>query len=106
MSEQEIATALRRVAEDSGGAAELPDPSLIWWKAQVLAQRDARSRATSPLVIAEWASIVASGAAGVALMIANWTAVHDTLLRSAAFAPWVFSGVVLTALTLRLVFGE
>ena len=106
MNEREIAACMRELAENSGGEADLPDPALIWWKAQLLAQRDARSRAASPLFIAEWASIVASGAAGVALVIANWAAVHDALLRSAAFAPWVFSGVILTALTLRLVFGE
>lgn len=106
MSEQEIAAYIRGLEQNSGGNTDLPDAALIWWKAQLLARRDARSRATSPLVIAEWASIVATGAAGVALMVANWTAVHDTLLRSAAFAPWLFSGVVLMGLTLRLVFGE
>jgi hypothetical protein len=84
----------------------LPDPARIWWEAELLARQDMRARAARQLRIVEWASLVASAAAGGALLIGNWPVMHDVLLRSANFAPWACSGVVLMALALRLVFGE
>jgi len=100
-----MAAAVRRLAEaDETGS--LPDPVRIWWEAQLLARRDRRRRLARQLIMVQWAATVAAGAAGAGILWMNWLGVHDVLRQSIAFAPWVCSGMVLTALALRLVFGE
>ena len=105
MSEQEMAESLRKLAELSRDDTNLPDPALIWWKAQLDAQHVAEARATRPLVVVEWASLAASVAA-VVLIVCNWQGIPDLLQTSAAVAPWVSGGVIFMGLALRFVFGE
>ena len=58
------------LAEPAGAGAPqpLPDPDLIWWKARLLARRDAVERATRPIAIVQkGAAVTAAAVAAVAL---------------------------------------
>src|SRR5687767_7110381 len=53
----------------SGDATPLPDPTVIWWKAQRLRREDAERRWASPLDIGECV-LIGLGAVGTLLLLA------------------------------------
>lgn len=60
-------------------ANALPSPGQIWWKAQILAKRDATERATRPIVFFEKLAF-AFGTLGVlAVAFWNWSAIQNWL---------------------------
>ena len=64
--------------------APLPHPGLIWWKAEIMARRDAARRATRPIAIAEWIAIACGLAVALAAIIAEWPKLHGWTLRFGA----------------------
>ncbi len=48
-----VAEFLRLESNLAGAEARLPDPGLVWWKAQLLARREAAERAVRPIAVAE-----------------------------------------------------
>lgn len=57
-----------RVVDD----APLPDPSIVWIRAQLLARRDAARRAARAINILQYAAVAAAGLLGVFLMTILW----------------------------------
>ncbi|HUR34448.1 MAG TPA: hypothetical protein VM032_11685 [Vicinamibacterales bacterium] len=51
--EQLVASALRALADASPADRALPDPSFLWWKAQLLRRLEAERQATAPLDVGE-----------------------------------------------------
>lgn len=61
--------------------APLPHPGLIWWRAEIMARRDAAGRATRPIAIAEWIGIACGLALAFAAVIFEWPKVHASALK-------------------------
>ncbi len=92
-----------RLAKKSPASDELPDPTLIWWKAQLLERRTARARIARPIAAAQWISLAVALPAAALLCLSNWPAI-SALLAPAGIALWAAAGCALfgIGLTLRL----
>jgi len=108
VNEPETAAWMSRLEQLSRGDGGLPDPALIWWKAQLLKRQAARARVTRPMAVAQWTSLVVAVVTVAALAAKNWTGIKDILLEPAGIALWFAVGaiVILMGLALRFVFGE
>ena len=64
---------------EGGSSAQepLPDPDLIWWKAQILARHEAVKRATRPIALIQRASLVAGAAAAIAVLGWAWPLISN-----------------------------
>ena len=106
MNEREAEAWMSRLAEPSRGESELPDPALIWWKAQLLEKQAAQARVSRPTEIAQWASLVVAVIATSVLAALNWSGMKG-MLEPAGALLWVIPGaVILMALGLRFVLAE
>lgn len=107
MNESEAAVWMGRLVELSRSEGALPDPVLIWWKAQFLERQDAQVRVARPIAVAQWLSLVVAVVTTIVLCAVNWPGIRG-MLEPAGFALWlaVAGGVILTGLALRFVFGE
>lgn len=90
---------LRRVSAWMLGLASLPleaattlDPSLLWWKAQLLRRWDDQRRATAPLEVGERAQAGIGLVGGVILLAWLWR----TVPAGSSFSP-LLNGVMLLA---------
>lgn len=106
MNEHEAAVWMSRLVEHTSGEGALPDPALIWWKAQLLEKRAANARVTRPVAIAQWVSLVVTVVTTIGLCAANWAGIKGVL---EPFGPalWVAFGgaVILMLVALPLVSG-
>ena len=93
--------------EEPSGESGLPDPALIWWKAQLIEKQAAQARVIRPMEIAQWASLVVAVAATVVLGALNWSAVKG-MLEPFGVTLWIPAAAVLIlmGLGLRMVFAE
>ena len=66
---ERVAGFMREVASIPEGPASLPDPSYVWWKAQLLRQWEANQRATAPLETAHRIEILAAVVGGIVLLL-------------------------------------
>lgn len=82
-----VAEFLRQQSDFAGAEARLPDPGLVWWKAHLLARREAAERAVRPIAVAE--KLAGAGTAAVALtgIVLNWRYVAGVLRWVAGFLP-------------------
>ena len=76
-----VAEYLAQQGELARAEAALPNPGLIWWRAQVLARREAAERATQPIAIAQRVACASGVAALLVAVILEWSKLHNWLLR-------------------------
>ena len=73
--------------EEAAAQAHLPDAGLVWWKAQLLARREAAQRAVRPIALIEkitGGGLLALVLTGIAL---NWKFVSSILFGSLFHLP-------------------
>ncbi|MGC4085162.1 MAG: hypothetical protein QM736_24350 [Vicinamibacterales bacterium] len=70
--ERLVSDALRELALDDVRQDRPPDPSFIWWKAQLLRRLDAEREATAPLDVGDRMHIGAAVLGVVALAAGAW----------------------------------
>ena len=58
----------------------IPDSGLMWWKAQLLARREAGEDATQPISFVERFSYVLGGVCAIAVCILQWHAIRGWLI--------------------------
>ena len=107
MMEGETAVWMRRLAELSRNEDALPDPAVIWWRARLLDRREAQARATRPIAIAQWVSLVVA-VVGVIVLCAVYSAGIEGMIAPVGLAVWVGLGAcfVLTVAALRHLFAH
>jgi hypothetical protein len=81
VNETEAAAWMRRLALASAEESDLPDPALIWWRAQLLERRAARARVTFPISIAQWASVVVPAVTFFTLTVSHWQEISSLIAR-------------------------
>lgn len=59
-------------AGEQAAVAALPHPGLIWWRAQIMARRDAAERAAQPIALAQRAALAAGIAVLAAAVAIDW----------------------------------
>ena len=69
---QIVARALDELAHTPAHGSPLPDPSFIWWKAQLLRRRDAEREATAPIEVGDRVHIGAAILGAIALAAGAW----------------------------------
>jgi hypothetical protein len=107
MSEPDISVWMRHLAALSGAKSDLPDPAIIWWKAQLQERANARARAARPIAFAQWISLVVGLAAAVVLCAVNWKGMQGLLEPAgAALGIAAIGCLLLGACAMRFVFGE
>ena len=77
-----VAEYLAPQGELARAEAALPNPGVIWWRAHVLARREAAERATQPIAIAQRVACASGIAALLVAVVLQWSKLHDWLLRS------------------------
>jgi hypothetical protein len=70
--EQLVSAALRELAAEPAANRPMPDPSFIWWKAQLLRRFEAEREATAPLEIGDRMHIGAAVLGAIALLAGAW----------------------------------
>lgn len=68
-----VEAAMKELANNPVEGRPLPDPSFIWWKAQLLRRFDAERRATEPIEIGERVHIGAAVLGAAALAAGAWS---------------------------------
>src|SRR3989442_1445977 len=76
-----VAEYLAPQGELARAEAALPNPGLIWWRAHVLARREAAERATQPIAIAQRVACASGIAALLVAVVLQWSKLHDWLVR-------------------------
>jgi predicted anti-sigma-YlaC factor YlaD len=72
---------MRRMADASGETRALPDPGVIWWKAQLLRRWESERRAVAPLEHMHVVELVA-GLASLGVFVAwQWSGLVNVLAR-------------------------
>jgi hypothetical protein len=90
-----VSEAMRELADTSRLQGPLPDPSFIWWKAQLLRRMDAERAAAAPLDVGDHIHPAAAVLGAVALAAGMWEGV-----RSASSSPMGLFAVAVAALVL------
>jgi len=93
--EQLVTRAMRELAQEPTAHRPLPDPSFIWWKAQLLRRFEAEREATAPLEVGDRFHIGASVLGAIALAGGVWDR-----LPHLSFTPTEVVGVALGAIVL------
>lgn len=66
--------------------SSVPPPGMIWWRAEIMARRDAAGRATRPIAIAQWVATACGLALALAAVIVEWPKLYALALRSGTFS--------------------
>ncbi|MCX6550127.1 MAG: hypothetical protein NTY02_03800 [Acidobacteria bacterium] len=76
-----VATAawMQRMADGSGDGHALPDPAVIWWKAQLLRRWEAERRAVAPIERMHWVELVAGLASFGVFLVWQWSGLVNVL---------------------------
>ncbi|HLW78691.1 MAG TPA: hypothetical protein VKU44_03740 [Terriglobia bacterium] len=75
------------LAQESASAVTqpaLPHPGLVWWRAQIMARRDAAERAAQPIALAQRAALAVSLAVALVAALLGWPRLHGALARGLA----------------------
>ncbi len=94
---QEVAAWMEQFAHTPLDVPPLADPSLLWWKAQLLRRWDAERRATQPIEVGEQVQ-VGIGAGG-ALLILGWL---WRILPTTSHVPSLAAVIVVSSILLAL----
>ena len=92
--ERLVSAAMDRLAQDTP-SSRLPDPSVIWWKAQLLRRREAERQATAPIDVGERFHVGAAVLGVVALVAGIWDHVPALAMSSTAAFALAFGAVIL-----------
>jgi hypothetical protein len=82
--EQIVAEAMRELAGRSSVKRALPDPSFIWWKAQLLRRFEAEREAVAPIEISDRVHIGAALLGAGALAVGAWDHMPAIIFSPAA----------------------
>lgn len=101
--ERLVALALEEMARTPLPAAPLPNPSFIWWKAQLLRRREAEREAMMPIEIGERFHLGAAVLGAVALAAGAWEYLPPLpVTPTSAFALGIGAVVVLSIVALAV----
>jgi hypothetical protein len=98
-----VARWMQQLASVPAVATPLPDPTYLWWKAELLRRWDAEQRAAAPVEVGEQVQVGLGLAAAAVLLVWLWRNLPDlsTSPISLATAPlaivMTLSGIVLAA---------
>ncbi len=86
----EVVCFMRRMAETTTASHPLPNPDVIWWKAQLLRRWEANRRAAAPIERMHKAELFAGLASLVFFVVWQWSGLTRTLsiLNPARLAAW------------------
>jgi hypothetical protein len=90
-----VARAMRELAQETAVDRPLPDPSFIWWKAQLLRRFEAEREVTAPLEIGDRFHIGAAVLGAVALAGGVWDQLPRLSFTSAEVLGVTLGAVVL-----------
>jgi hypothetical protein len=79
-----VDAALRELAHTPASEAPLPDPSFLWWKAQLLRRFDAEREAAEPIEVGERVHVGAALLGASALGIGAWSQISPVMAAPAA----------------------
>ncbi len=97
-NERLIASAMQAIADTGRSRPPLPDPSFIWWKAQLLRRHEAERDAIAPIEVGDRVHIGGAILGAFALALGAWT-----YLPALAFTPAVALTIAGSALILLMV---
>ena len=95
--EQVVSRAMRELAEGPAATGPLPDPSFIWWKAQLLRRFEAEREAAAPLEVGDRFHIAAAVLGAVALAGGAWNQLPRLTFNSTEVLGIMLGGVVLVS---------
>jgi hypothetical protein len=93
--ERIVSDAMREIARGAVSDRPLPDPSFIWWKAQLLRRFEAERQATAPLEIGDRMHVGAAVLGAVALASGVWDQLPHLSFSSAELVSVALGAVVL-----------
>lgn len=99
--DEQVSAAMRELAETPIDGAPLPDPSFIWWKAQLLRRHEAEREASAPIDVGDHVHIGAAVLGAVALALGAWNYV-PALVLTPAVALTVVGGILVLLTVLAL----
>jgi hypothetical protein len=89
-----VARFMREVAALSEEPLRLPDPSYVWWKAQLLRQWEANRRAVAPLDTVNQVEVVAAVVGLVVLLFWQGPALLDWVTGTNAATLWTLAAPI------------
>jgi hypothetical protein len=95
--ERLVAGALRELADAPVQQKPLPDPSFIWWKAQLLRRREAEREATAPIDVGERVHIGAAILGAAALAAGAWDHIPGLVSTPAVGVTIAVSALILVS---------
>jgi hypothetical protein len=98
--EQIVSAALRQLADDRPAERALPDPSFIWWKAQLLRRFEAEREATAPIEIGDRMHIGAAILGALALAGGAWDQLPALAFTSTGVLAVALGAVVLLSVVM------
>src|SRR5262245_14286931 len=104
---QVVATWMTDLAALPVTNAPLPDPTYLWWKAELLRRWDAQQRATQPIEVGEQVEVGVGLAAATGLLIWLWRTLPGLTLASATTLPGasLVTGLTVSAVLLAVTAG-
>lgn len=72
---------MRRMADASGDSHPLPDPGVIWWKAQLLRRWESERRAVAPIERMHWVELVSGLACFGIFLVWQWSGLANIVAR-------------------------
>ena len=98
--EHHVSRAMQTLAQTPLEQRPLPDPSFIWWKAQLLRRREAERQATTPIDVGETFHVGAAILGAAALALGAWDQMPSLSISAATGLTVVLSAVVLLSVVL------
>lgn len=96
---------MQRFAALQAEPPRLPDPGMLWWKAQLLRRWDAERRAASPLETGQHVQVGVGLAGCAALVVWLWPRVSDWGARAATSDASAWAALAPSILTITIVVG-
>lgn len=100
----EITAWMHELASAPLDAGAMPDPSLIWWKAQLLRRWDAERQATQPIEVGERVQVGIGVGGGLLLLATIWRAMPSSSSPSMT-AIVIITGVLLATVAAFTAWG-
>lgn len=91
-----VDAALRELAHTRASEAPLPDPSFLWWKAQLLRRFDAEREAAEPIEVGERVHVGAALLGASALGVGAWSQLSPVIAAPAAIVIVLGAAVALS----------
>lgn len=80
--QHEAATFLRGLADTTETPHPLPDPAVVWWKAQLARRWQAEREAAAPIERMRWVELAAAAASLVAFLVWQWEGLVTLVSRA------------------------